>query len=49
MRFVSLSDLEEDLDHLLKIRDEGATACWGGGGYLRQLLGFRRRPRILFG
>jgi hypothetical protein len=27
----SLSDLEEDLDRLLKIRDEGATACWGGG------------------
>jgi hypothetical protein len=27
MRFESLSDLEEDLDHLLKIRDEGASAC----------------------
>jgi hypothetical protein len=23
-------DLEEDLDRLLKIRDEGAAACWGG-------------------
>jgi hypothetical protein len=29
MRFKSLSDLEEDLDHLLKIVDEGATACRG--------------------
>jgi hypothetical protein len=26
---MSLSDLEEDLDHLLKIRDEGATARQG--------------------
>jgi hypothetical protein len=25
----SLSDLEEDLDHLLKLGDEGATACRG--------------------
>jgi hypothetical protein len=25
----SLSDLEEDLDRLLNIGDEGATACWG--------------------
>jgi hypothetical protein len=25
----SLSDLEEDLDHLLKLRDKGATACRG--------------------
>jgi hypothetical protein len=30
MRFESLSDLEEDSDHLLKIGDEGATACRGG-------------------
>jgi hypothetical protein len=30
MRFESLSDLEEDLDRLLKIGDEGATACRGG-------------------
>jgi hypothetical protein len=29
MRFESLSDLEEDLDRLLKIGDEGATACRG--------------------
>jgi hypothetical protein len=29
IKFESLSDLEEDLDHLLKIGDEGATACWG--------------------
>jgi hypothetical protein len=27
---MSLSDLEEDLDHHLKIGHEGATACWGG-------------------
>jgi hypothetical protein len=25
----SLSDLEEDLDLLLKIKDVGAIACWG--------------------
>jgi hypothetical protein len=25
----SLSDLEKDLDHLLKLEEEGATACWG--------------------
>jgi hypothetical protein len=31
-RSESLSDLEEDLDHLLKLGDEGATACRGGGG-----------------
>jgi hypothetical protein len=30
----SLSDLEEYLDHLLKLRDEGATACCGGGPIL---------------
>jgi hypothetical protein len=29
MRFESLFDLEEDLDHLLKVGDEGATACQG--------------------
>ncbi|RLM58362.1 inactive tetrahydrocannabinolic acid synthase-like [Panicum miliaceum] len=29
MRFESLSNLEEDLDHLLKIGGEGATACQG--------------------
>jgi hypothetical protein len=29
MRFESLFDLEEDLDHLLKTGDEGASACWG--------------------
>jgi hypothetical protein len=29
MQFESLSDLEEDLDHLLKIEDKGATACQG--------------------
>jgi hypothetical protein len=28
--FESLSDLEEDLDRLLKLGDEGATACQGG-------------------
>jgi hypothetical protein len=28
-RFESLSDLEEDLDRLLKLEDEGATACRG--------------------
>jgi hypothetical protein len=39
MRFESLSDLEEDLDHLLKVGDEGATTC--RGAYFRQLLGFR--------
>jgi hypothetical protein len=27
MRFEALSALEEDLDHLLKIGDEDATAC----------------------
>jgi hypothetical protein len=27
MQFESLSDLEEDLDRLLKIGEEGATAC----------------------
>jgi hypothetical protein len=27
--WLSLSDLEEDLDRLLKIGDEGATTCWG--------------------
>jgi hypothetical protein len=27
-RFESLSDLEEDLDCLLKLGDVGATACW---------------------
>jgi hypothetical protein len=27
MRFESLSDLEEDLDRLLKIGEGGATAC----------------------
>jgi hypothetical protein len=29
LRSKSLSDLEEDLDRLFKIRDEGATACRG--------------------
>jgi hypothetical protein len=29
----SLFDLEEDLYHLLKIGDEGATACRGGGAF----------------
>jgi hypothetical protein len=29
----SLSDLEEDMDRLFKIRDEGITAC-GGGAFL---------------
>jgi hypothetical protein len=29
-RSESLSDLEEDLDRLLKLGDEGATAYWGG-------------------
>jgi hypothetical protein len=28
MQFESLSDLEEDLDRLLQIREGGATACW---------------------
>jgi hypothetical protein len=28
-RFESLSDLEEDLDRLLNLEDEGATACRG--------------------
>jgi hypothetical protein len=28
-RSKSLSDLEEDLDLLLKIKDMGATTCWG--------------------
>jgi hypothetical protein len=28
--FESLSDLEEDLDRLLKLEDMGATTCWGG-------------------
>jgi hypothetical protein len=28
MQFESLSDLEEDLDHLHKIGEEGATASW---------------------
>jgi hypothetical protein len=36
----SLSDLEEDLDHLLKLGDEGATAC-RGAPHFRQLLGLR--------
>jgi hypothetical protein len=27
MRFKSLSDLEEDLDRLLKIKEGGATTC----------------------
>jgi hypothetical protein len=27
---MSLSDLEEDFDLLLKLKDVGATACWGG-------------------
>jgi hypothetical protein len=28
-RSESLSYLEDDLDHVLKLDDEGATACWG--------------------
>jgi hypothetical protein len=39
MRFDSLSDLEEDLDHLFKIGDEGATACWGAPVFLGSHLG----------
>jgi hypothetical protein len=39
----SLFDLEEDLYHLLKIGDEGATAC-RGGGHFRQLLSLKRVP-----
>jgi hypothetical protein len=31
----SLSDLEEDLDLLLKLNDVGATTCRGGGGFLK--------------
>jgi hypothetical protein len=30
----SLSDLKEDLDHLLKLEDAGATACRGRGAFL---------------
>jgi hypothetical protein len=36
MQFEPLSDLEEDLDRLLKIGDEGATTC--RGAYFQQLL-----------
>jgi hypothetical protein len=36
----SLSNLEEDLDNLLKLKDAGATACQGGPRF-RQLLGLK--------
>jgi hypothetical protein len=42
----SLSDLEEDLDLLLKLKDVGATACRGGGRF-RQLLGLQRGVLIV--